>query len=477
MIDCYMKKTLLFLFLSFSVALTAQQITLKKGIIIDNIPVKDSLAESFALYLPTSFDITKKWPIVFVYDMQGRGKQVISMFRQAAEKQGYILAASNNVNDSLTLSKNVLISSRMFNAAYSIIPIKKDRSYTAGFAAGARMASLVPTFVKEIQGVIACGSPVANEEVLSIKNRFHFIGVVGSEDYNYPAMLNSQKVLNKLKFPNQLLVFEGGQEWPESGYLSKAMEIFTLAAMAKGIESKDDTLINSSYQKNLGEVSTLLSEKKPLLANKLLVEMTSIYRNYKNIDSLRENSKTLRKTKLYKAQNRGQNAAFLKEEFIKDEYTYLLEEDVFTYNYNNLGWWKYQMDELAKYEKGVSFFEKQMGRRLKGYVNALIADNIDVIKASTPVDEEALTFLWMVNTITDASNSKPYLKVISNSSRVEDYGTALFYLEELLKNGYTDKKELYSLEHTAILRLTPEFNELVAKYLKEARYDIVPDED
>ena len=114
-----------------------------------------------------------------------------------------------------------------------------------------------------------------------------------------------------------------------------------------------------------------------------------------------------------------------------------------------------------------------MGRRLKSYLNALIADNIDLVKLGNPVDEEALKFLWMMNTITDAKNPTPYLKVISNSAKVEDYGTALFYLEELLKTGYSDKSELYSLEHTAILRISPEFNKIVAKYLKDARYEVI----
>ncbi len=201
----HMKKIVLLLFLSITFYGTAQQLTLKKGTIIDGIPVNDSISENFALYLPTSFEISKKWPVVFVFDMQGRGKQAVSMFRQAAEEQGYILAASNSVHDSITLSKNILISSRMFNMIYALLPIKKDRSYTAGFSGGARLASLVPTFVKEIQGVISCGSPVANEGVLSSKNKFHFVGIVGIEDYNYLPMRNNQKILNKLKFPNQLL--------------------------------------------------------------------------------------------------------------------------------------------------------------------------------------------------------------------------------------------------------------------------------
>ena len=46
-------------------------------------------------------------------------------------------------------------------------------------------------------------------------------------------------------------------------------------------------------------------------------------------------------------------------------------------------------------------------------------------------------------------------------------------LEELLKNGYTNTSELYELENTALFRIMPEFNLLVEKYLKDARYEII----
>lgn len=78
----------------------------------------------------------------------------------------------------------------------------------------------------------------------------------------------------------------------------------------------------------------------------------------------------------------------------------------------------------------------------------------------------------MIKTITDPDDYSYYLKIISDSSRYEDFGTAIFYLEELLKKGYTDKEALYTLEYTALLRITPEFNKLVEKYLDEARYKI-----
>jgi len=468
-----MKKLILLFFLSSAIYSTAQQLTLKKGTITDGIPVNDSIPENFALYLPSNFEVEKKWPVVFVFDMQGRGKQVLSMFREAAEQQGYILAASNDVQDSLPLSKNILITNRMFNKVFSMFPIKKDRIYTAGFAGGARLASLVPTFIKEVKGVISCGSPIAHIEVLSSKNQFHFLGIVGNEDYNYTSMLNTQRSLNKLKFPNQVIVFDGGHIWPRSPYIARALEVLTLASMAKGETPREDSFIAETYRTKLGRVSTLIAANKPLMANTLLSQMIDVYRPFKNIDSLKESSKTLRRSMSFKKINRSQKAILFKEQLIKDDFVYYLEEDILTYNYNNLGWWKYQMEELGKYARSTNILEKQMGKRLKSYLNAVIADNSDMINAEKVVDVEALNFLWMLSTITTPKDHAPYLKIISYNANIEDYGTALFYLEELLKNGYTNKTELYALEHTALLRITPEFNELVAKYLKGARYEVI----
>ncbi|MCK0146910.1 alpha/beta hydrolase [Arenibacter sp. F26102] len=468
-----MKKFILLLFLGTVFFGNSQQITLKKGIVMDSIAVKDSISESFSLYLPTSFEVEKNWPILFVFDMAGKGKQAIRMFKDAAEKQGYILAASNNVNDTLTTSQNILITGRMFNEIITLLPIQKDRTYSAGFDSGARFASVLPIFVKGIDGVISCGAGYPNLEILDGNNLFHFIGIVGKEDYAYPEMLIGKSVLGRLKFPNHLLLFKGGHAWPDTQYLEKALEIFTLSAMAKGKIGKDEAYVDSAYAQNLQEINRLIRSNNLIQADNLLEEVMSVYRVFKDTDSLKKIKRELKKDKVFKTMTRNENNTLLKESFIKEDYVYYLEEDLATYNYNNLGWWIYQMGELKKYDKSKIEAEKEMGKRLLGYVNALIEDNIDIVSAGSQVDQEVLSLLWMLKTITDPDDYSYYLKIIASSAQMEDYGTSLFYLEELLKKGYADKAELYSLEGTALLRITPEFNEIVAKYLKDARYDII----
>ncbi|PCJ98437.1 MAG: alpha/beta hydrolase [Flavobacteriaceae bacterium] len=451
----------------------AQQVALKKGSIINTLKISDSIPESFSLYLPTNFETSRNWPVLFVFDVEGKGKQAMSMFRQGAEEFGYILVSSNNVHDSLNTSQNILIANRMFNKVFSMFPIQKRRVYTAGFSNGARLASIVPLFIKNIEGVISCGANIRTVELLNTKNTFHFIGIVGREDYNYQEMIAFRKILNRMKFPNLLLKFEGGHQWPTIESLTNAMKILTLASMSKGSLERDDSFVNTSFEENNKHINNLISSNNLLIANELLEETITVYRPYSSMDSLKEKRKLLKRNKWYRTLKRNEDAALFKETLIKENYAYSLEEDVLAYNYNNLGWWNYQMVELKKYVESDDKAQQQMGKRLWAYINALTEDTIEILESEEKVEEEGVRFLWMLKTITAPNDYSYYLKIISDSARIEDYGTALFYLEEALKNGYKNKGELYTIAHTALLRITPEFNQIVAKYLKEARYDII----
>lgn len=468
-----MKKILLLAFVLISSVVYSQELRLLRGAITENLVVNDSLNETYSLYLPSNFEVNRPWPVAFVMDLEGKGKAAVSMLINAAEQEGYVLASSNNLSDSLAISENVLIANRMFNAVFNTIPTAKNRTYTAGFSGGAMFASILPTFVREIKGVISIGASVGNVEILNTKYPFQFIGLVNRSDYNFTAMYDTKQLLNKLKFPNELLVFDGARNLPEIETIAKAFRMLTLTSMAKGHLQRNDSLINISYNEFLVDVNTNVSNQKPLLATYQISDMEKIFYPLMKIDSLKASQKVLRRSTSYRQANRSQNSYFLKESFTKEDYSYYLEEDIITYNYANLGWWNFQMEELNKLDKSSNLFERQMSSRLRGYINALVSDNIDYVSTDEQVDFEALNLLYMIKTITAPTESDGYLKVISMSSKMEDYGTALFYLEELLKTGYANKEELYAIEHTSLFRIMPEFNEVVEKYLKGARYDVI----
>lgn len=472
------KATLILVLFSCSLLpqhLRAQQLTLRKGVIMDSLVVADSIPETFSLFVPTTFETSTAWPVLFVFDMEGKGRQALGMFRKAAETYGYVLATSDNTNDSLSLTENILITNRMFQQVFKILPIQQQRIYTSGFAAGARMAALVPSLIKDVSGVVSLGAPLPNTEILDKKYPFYFLGIVGKGDFNYRDLLESKEVLTRLGFPNHLFVLEGPGEWPDARTLEMAMELLTLNAMEREAIRRDSAFALESYEKVMEAVASDVASQNLYTAYTTLEEVASVYDNHLKVDTLRDKLKSIRKDKRFRAQKRNETNVLFQEALIREDYQYYLEEDIVTYNFNNLGWWNYQMEELAKYERSAKQEERYMGQRLRGYLNALIEDHIDLLLQQKAVDEEALLFLWMLKTLTAPGEYPYYLKIISLSSKYEDYGTALFYLEELLKQGYEDKAVLYSLEHTALLRITPEFNAIVNTYLKDARYDIIPE--
>ncbi|MGY8915501.1 MAG: alpha/beta hydrolase, partial [Flavobacteriales bacterium] len=393
-----MKKIIFLLFFGSTILVTAQELTFKKGVVTDSVIVNDTIQESFALYLPKNFEITKNWPVIFLFDEKGRGRQLVRYFQDAAEKEGYILAASNNVHDSLPISQNIIISNRMFNKTFQLFAVHNNRIYTGGMSNGGRLASIIPVFVPNIEGVVSFGGTLGNVEVLSTKNMFHYIGIVSKEDYNYPLMLGDELILNNLKFPNQLLLLNDGNKLQELHQLQKAMQVFTLSSMAKGNIPMNETFLNRSYEANLLEIDSLIASKKLLEAEKLIQETQSVYRVHKRVDELKDKLKSVKKDKLFRIQRRNENNVFFKESLIKEDYNYYLEEDVLTYNFNNLGWWNYQMEELKKYERSQNEAERQMGKRLYGYVNALIDDTEDMLVKEPEVDEDALLFVFMLKT-------------------------------------------------------------------------------
>ena len=468
-----MKRTsLLFsLFALLVCAVHGQEIVLKKGAIIENLSVQDSIQDTFSLYLPTNFTTEFKWPLLLVFDLDGKEKQALSMFLKAAEEEGYVLAAPK-IPDSVSLSKNMISTSNVIKRILNLIPIQEQGIYSAGASSAARFANLVPVFVPRVKGTISIGTSIANTELFNSKQPFHFIGLVTKNNYSYTSMMAVEKILDRLRFPNHILLHDEKGDWPDQSYLKKSLQLFKLVSMGKKWIPKDSIYVENAFQEDVVKVTRLKNSGRLLLAEQYLAEMMSMYGAHKNLDSLRSVLKDLRRNKSYRSMKRAENAALLKESLLKEDYQYYMEEDIFSHNFNNLGWWNYQKGELDQFVSGANPRTKEMGNRLLGFVNALAEDNINYVLSEDIIDEDALAFLYMLKTILEPNNFDFYLKIISLSSKNEDFGTALFYLEEAFKAGFKDADTLYNLEDTALFKITPEFNKMVSKYLKDARYKV-----
>lgn len=165
-------------------------------------------------------------------------------------------------------------------------------------------------------------------------------------------------------------------------------------------------------------------------------------------------------------------------------FNYMLLEDLDFRNFENLGWWQFQYNSLLeKIEDSqpatpldslrISYAKKTVVSMM-GVVRDVY--EAEAIRPPEIRDYPALVFLLMLRTIVNPKDYVAYLSIISYSSKMEDYGTALFYLEAALKNGYTDLETLNALPETGLLRIMPEFQAVLEVYLKKGRYGIREEE-
>ncbi len=469
-----MKKSILLLLIlgSFGVQIQAQQLILRKGVVLDSLPVQDSVASELKLYLPRNFETTRTWPLIFICTENGKAVQTLRFMTEAAENNGYILATSEATQDTIPLTEKVLRINGSLEKLQEYLPLDLTRIYTAGYDLGGQLAALIPSLIRPVRGVLAIGSNMPSMELIEDRGSYEFVGVMGRADYLYPDLRSIEEILDQKKISNHVLYHTGGHEWPDSKYVSYGMQFLSLMAMKDRNAVRDTAFIQSAYAEFQDYVVTLESRGEFLLAMDQVEEGLSLYDGLINTDWLKDRRKDLRKNSSYKGQKREWEQVRLQEIILTEDYTFYLQEDVASFNLNNLGWWNYQMGKIMKFKDSPKKEEKLMGQRLEGYINALIGDYINAYGTGPDPDEDALIFLYMLKTITAPLEYENYLKVISFTARYGDFGTANFYLEELLKKGYRDADQLYDLPYTGLLRISPEYNKLIAQYLGEARYAI-----
>lgn len=450
-------------------SLAAQELILRKGMVVDSLPVNDSIAETYSLYLPTEFTKEREWPVVFVFDPEGRARTATQLFRQAAEEQGYIIAATNHIEKDSTLLGNVKAGTRLINGVLNYFPVDRDHIYMAGLAEGARVASVMPAIYKNIRGVLAVGDTWINTDFIDKGAKFSFVGMAGYKDYRQNLLEETANFLKKAGMPATTYKFEGDREWPDFNMISNALGTFTLQSMAAGQRPADLNMVESLYQTELETAEQLRGKMHFYKAYELLEKMEAKYGMYGKKDELQQRMKDIRRSKVYKDQRRQSNRAATSEAELRERYLYFFNEDVYASNFENLGWWSQQIKELEELQEGENQAEVEMAHRVQGLLQELAHNSFrDLSEANAAADP--LVFTAILQTIFEKENPQGYLNIISISARDGDYYTALLYLEDLLKTGYDNLEALYNIPGTLDLKMSPEYNKIIQEYLGESKY-------
>lgn len=173
----------------------------------------------YNLYLPSSYDPAKKWPLLFIFS--ARGNPRFEQYKETAEKIGWILVGSvecrNGPMEPIIRHQDALMEEVM--ARFSVHP---HRLYATGGSGGARMAFRM-LYVYGLDGII----PVAGGEWEGLRRPVPWAivyGLSGTKDFN-----NEEMWLLSLALPGTYVkefvfeVFEGPHGPAPTELVSKAM--------------------------------------------------------------------------------------------------------------------------------------------------------------------------------------------------------------------------------------------------------------
>jgi len=197
--------------------------------------------------------------MIYFLDPGGRGRRPVELYKDIAEKHGFVIAGSNNSrNFSADESRSV---NAIWNDTHLRLNLNEHRTYTGGFSGGARVAGSMalgcPTC--RIAGVIAQGAGYPNSREAT-NDRLLYFFAVGNQDFNWPEVVTVRRARERDGLPYRVRVFAGKHQWAPAAVIEDAVEWLTVRAMQAGDLPQDPTFIDRRFREEQAEAND--AEKK-----------------------------------------------------------------------------------------------------------------------------------------------------------------------------------------------------------------------
>jgi dienelactone hydrolase len=230
-----------------------EKLQLPPGKIIESVLCEGDPAESYALYLPSIYTTAMRWPIIYAFDPEADGKTPVELYKDIAEKYGFVIAGSNNSRN-FSNNESSKSMSAMWRDTHSRLALDEHRIYTTGFSGGARMAGAMAMSCKpcQIAGVIAHGAGYPSLHKPGGDGMLYFFAV-GDRDFNWPEVIAIRREREEQGARYRVRVYPGRHQWAPAEIMEDAMEWMTLSSMRLGTATPDAAFIDRFFQQTQGE--------------------------------------------------------------------------------------------------------------------------------------------------------------------------------------------------------------------------------
>ena len=226
------------------------------GVLVERVACPSDPDQTYTLYLPSAYSAAKKWPLLFVFDPRGRGTQAAAVFKEAAERFGWIIASSNNTSSDGDWEPNRRALAAMWPDVRRTYAVDERRIYAAGFSGGATVAWILAETTGAVAGVIAAGAPDRPDAKLLPKSAAWF-ATAGRADFNFLDTKRTAARLERAAISNRVEFFDGGHQWMPSGLATRGLAWLELRAMTDGRRAKDPELARTLIDEDLAHARDL----------------------------------------------------------------------------------------------------------------------------------------------------------------------------------------------------------------------------
>lgn len=273
--------------------------------------------QSYALYLPSTYSSAKKWPIIYFFDPAGFGRVPLELYKDVAEKYGFVLAGSNNSrNFSADESKTV---TALWQDTQSRIAVDPRRIYTGGFSGGARVAGSVALSCSfcQIVGVIAEGAGYPSNQDTSWDKLLYYFAV-GDHDFNWPEVMTVRRDREQYNQPYRVRVFSGSHQWAPPEAVEDAVQWFILNAMKSHDLPPNQDFIQRRFVQNQQEATDAEKRKEVLDQLAAYRSLVSDFSGLRNVSEAQKNLAALKKSSELKAALKNEEKE-IQEQFVLED--------------------------------------------------------------------------------------------------------------------------------------------------------------
>src|SRR5262245_24030582 len=262
---------------------------LPRGQAIDDVKCALDSAQGYALYLPSNYSPERAWPLLMGFHPAARGRAIVDTYRAAAEKYGYIVAASNNSRNGPWDVSIAAVRAMSADLEKRFI-VDTNRLYLTGHSGGTRVAMQVALESKIVAGVIASSAGYPDSKPRKSLS-FVVFGTAGTEDFNY---IELRMLDRNLTTPHRVAIFEGGHTLPPADVALEAIEWLELQAMKSKRRTRDESLIDHLLEKRQQDVAMSTSD---VAAVRLLQNLVADFDGLRDVAGLAARAAELSKQK------------------------------------------------------------------------------------------------------------------------------------------------------------------------------------